>query len=194
MDRRRRLLWKRLVKAKRRVQQASTLGQMMKSLQDKADLEEELKHDYDAVNSMAEDKAALRIKDNPKAFFSFAKSRQKTRSKVGPFLDQATGRPNPSADFAAEQLSRQYSSVFVQPRPAWAVPDVREFFSEEPAADIPSLTDIKFTEEDIMKACAELKSSSAPGADGVPSALLKNCRQELKRPLFILWRFLLTCF
>ena len=129
MDRRRRLLWKRLVKAKKRVQQASTFGQMMKSLQDKADLEEELKQDYDAVNSMAEDKAALRIKDNPKAFFSFAKSRQKTRSKVGPFLDQATGRPNPSADFAAEQLSRQYSSVFVQPRPAWAVPDVRGFFS-----------------------------------------------------------------
>ena len=65
---------------------------------------------------------------------------------------------------------------------------MQEFFSQEPVPNIPSLTDIKFTEEDILKACAELKSSSAPGADGVPSALLKNCRQELKRPLFILWR------
>ena len=62
---------------------------------------------------------------------------------------------------------------------------MQEFFSQEPVPNIPSLTDIKFTEEDILKACAELKSSSAPGADGVPSALLKNCRQELKRPLFI---------
>ena len=39
-----------------------------------------------------------------------------------------------------------------------------------------------------MKACGELKANSAAGADGVPAALLKNCRKELKRPLYILWR------
>ena len=37
-------------------------------------------------------------------------------------------------------------------------------------------------------ACSELKSSSAAGADGVPSSLLKTCRGELKKPLYILWR------
>ena len=188
MDRRRRLLWKRLAKTKTRVQNASTIGQVMRLLQDKADLEEELRQDYEAVNNMEEDQAVLRIKDNPKAFFSFAKSRQKTRATIGPFLDPVTGRPNPSSDFAASELSKQYSSVFVQPRPAWAVPNAKIFFSEEPQIGIPSLTDIHFSEEDILKACAELKSSSAPGADGVPSALLKNCRKELKRPLYLLWR------
>ena len=50
------------------------------------------------------------------------------------------------------------------------------------------MSDIKFTEEDIVKACSELKAASAAGADGVPSALLKNCRNELKRPLYLLWR------
>ena len=88
----------------------------MKLLQDKSDLEQQLSEDYEAVNNMAEDEAVLRIKENPKAFFSFAKSRQQTRAKIGPFLDQSTGKPNPSPDFAAAELSKQYSSVFVQPR------------------------------------------------------------------------------
>ena len=55
-------------------------------------------------------------------------------------------------------------------------------------SSITSLTDITFTEKDIQGACAELRESSAAGADGVPFSLLKVCRNELSRPLFILWR------
>ena len=65
------------------------------------------------------------------------------------------------------------------------VPDVKNFFSE---SSDNSLSDIKFTEDDIVKACSDLKAASAAGADRVASALLKNCRNELKRPLFLLWR------
>ena len=42
--------------------------------------------------------------------------------------------------------------------------------------------------KDIEKACAELKTYSAAGADSVPASLLKTCRKELSRPLYILWR------
>ena len=55
-------------------------------------------------------------------------------------------------------------------------------------SSITSLTDITFTEKDIQGACAELRESSAAGADCVPASLLKVCRNELSRPLFILWR------
>ena len=157
----------------------------MKLLQDKSDLEQELNEDYESLNKMAENEAVMRIKDNPKAFFSFAKSRQKTRARIGPFLSSSTGKPNPSPDFAASELSRQYSSVFVNPRQEWKVADVKSFFTD---TSDNFLSDISFTEEDIMKACGELKSNSAAGADGVPAALLKNCGKELKRPLYILWR------
>ena len=187
MDRRRRLLWKRLAKAKNKLKNATTLNQVMKLLQDKVDLENELESDYEAVNNMAEDEAIMRMKENPKAFFSFAKKRQKTQAKIGPFLDPATGKPNPSPDFAAGELSQQYSSVFVQPRQAWTVHDVKNFFFDGTDQE-KSLSDIKFTELDIEKACGELRTSSAAGADGVPAALLKNCRKELKKPLFTLWR------
>ena len=40
------------------------------------------------------------------------------------------------------------------------------------------LSDISFSEDDIVKACGELKASSAAGADSVPAALIKNCRNE----------------
>ena len=147
MDRRRRLLWKRLDKVKNRIKSAGSINQLMKLLQDKSELERELKEDYEAVNKMAEDEAVLRIKDNPKAFFSFSKSRQNTRSRIGPFLDTSTGRPNPSPDFAANELSRQYSSVFIEPRQEWLVPDVKDFFSENSDE---YLSDINFSEDDIV--------------------------------------------
>ena len=128
------------------------------------------------------------MKTNPIAFFSFSKSRQKTKAKIGPFIDQATYQPNPDPDFAAAELGRQYSSVFVEPRPEWVVNNVREFFGHGSEGDDQSLIDIMFTEEDIEAACAELKASSAAGADGIPASLLKTCRKELRRPLYLLWR------
>ena len=67
-------MWKRLGKTKSKIKKASTINQLMKLFQDKADLEQELASDYEAVNNMAEDEAVMRIKENPKAFFSFAKN------------------------------------------------------------------------------------------------------------------------
>ena len=121
------------------------------------------------------------MKENPKSFLSFAKSRQKKRSQIGPFIDPSTGSPNPDPDFAASVLSEQYRSVFVEPRPEWLVTNVDEFFASEIGDTV--LADIDFFEADIDIACQELTSSSAPGADGVPAMLLKTCRKELKKPL-----------
>ena len=52
----------------------------------------------------------------------------------------------------------------------------------------PILADFDFTEDDIEFARSELSSTSAAGPDGIPASLLKLCRKELKRPLFLLWR------
>ena len=35
---------------------------------------------------------------------------------------------------------------------------------------------------------AELNATSAPGPDGIPAQLLKECRKELKLPLFYFWK------
>ena len=186
IERRRKLLWRRLSKVKVKLKSASSINKLTKLLKNKQELEKQLYDDYLAENILEENFAISNMKTNPKAFFSFAKSRQKTRAKVGPFIDPSTGKPNPDPEYSASQLSKQYSSVFVEPRDEWKVKNPREFFG--PIPEGPALEDITFTEEDIQEACKELKASSAAGADGVPATLLKNCRTELSRPLYILWR------
>ena len=187
MVRQRRLIWKRLSKIKTRIKTAPSINKLTKLLQDKAELEQQLMEDYSSTNNAEEDRAVFNMRTNPKAFFSFARSRQKTRSKIGPFIDPSTKKPNPNPDFSASELSKQYSSVFVKPRPEWTVHNPASFFSAtDTAAD--TLADIQFTESDIERACSELKNNSAAGADGVPATLLKSCRKQLKRPLHILWR------
>ena len=129
----------------------------------------------------------MKIKSNSKAFFSFARSRQKVKAKVGPFLDPTTGNPNPFPDFAAKGLSEQYNSVFASPRPAWTVNNFPEHFRET-GGDDDILADIHFSQDDIQQAFAELNGSAAPGPDGLPAMLIKCCRNELSRPLHLLWR------
>ena len=115
MHRMRRLLWKRHAKAKRHIKSSSSISKLSENLQKMWELESQLSADYTAASNMEEDEAVLRIKSNPKAFFSFARSRQKVKAKVGPFLDPSTGLPNPSPDFAAESLRTQYNSIFSAP-------------------------------------------------------------------------------
>ena len=182
----RRLLWKRLAKVCRNLRSAKSIHQVTEGLQKVWKLEAELASDYSSSNSAEEDQAVLRIKTNPKAFFTFAKSRQKVRAKVGPFLDPDIGAPNPSPDFAADALRKQYDSVFATPRPAWSVTDFKRHFEHEVGDE--SLNNIQFGPEDIEKACSELKPTSAPGPDGVPAILLKTCRKELRQPLYYFWR------
>ena len=114
MHRMRRLVWKRLAKVRRAIKTATSIHKLSSLLQKSWDLESQLSSDYTASNHRNEDEAVLRIKENPKAFFSFARSRQRTKAKVGPFLD-SNGEPNPSPDFAAEALRQQYDSVFAAP-------------------------------------------------------------------------------
>ena len=143
-------------------------------------------YDYSATNSQEEDQAVFNIKANQKAFFSFAKSRQKTKARICPLIDCLTGKHNPHPEFAASELSTQYSSVFVKPRDKWTVKDAKQFFGGEESG--PVLSDITFSEKDIQQSCAELMTGSAAGADGVPASFLKLCKKELSRPLSILWR------
>ena len=190
VDRKRKLTWRKISKLQNKIHSASSASKLAKLVQEKWKLENELKAQYTSMNRQDEEAAVQLMKSNPKSFFSFARKRQKTRARIGPFIDNSTGAPNPDPDFAARVLSEQYKSVFVQPRPEWEVKDPREFFNPtvRDTNDLATVNDIDFSEMDIESACEELDSSSSPGADGVPASLLKICRKELKQPHHILWR------
>ena len=106
MERHRNLLWRRLTKIQRRIESCSSISKLSKLIQDKWELEKELKEEYLSLNWKEEKKALDNMKVNSKAFFSFARSRQKTSAMIGPFLDPSTGLPNPDSDYAASVLSR----------------------------------------------------------------------------------------
>ena len=67
------------------VQRASRL------LEYKQKLEKELKKQYDTQGWEEEYKVVKAMQTNIKAFFAYGKARQKTKAKVGPFLDPNTG-------------------------------------------------------------------------------------------------------
>ena len=189
LHRKRKLLWRKLKKVCGRMQSTTSAQKLAKLLQDKQDLEVELKAMYNNMTVEAETKVITGMKENVNVFFDYAKARQNTRAKVGPFLDPESGHLNLDPDYTAQCLSDQYSSVFTQPRADWSINSMEEFFKVDNAGPTgPILTEVDFTDSDIEYACSELSSTSAPGPDGVPPALLKTCRKELKQPLYILWR------
>ena len=108
----RRLIWRRLGKVKKQILKTSSTKKLTQLIQKKVELEGQLNSDYSAENVQQEDQAIFNIKSNPKYFFSFARSRQKTESKIGPFLDPATGKLKPDNAFSAEALRQQYNKVF----------------------------------------------------------------------------------
>ena len=81
----------------------------------------------------------------------------------------------------AEILSKQYVKVFSKPR------EYTDTNSIE-IDGIDDISDVSFTENELVKAIDELSPSAAAGPDGFPALLLKNCKAELSVPLCILWK------
>ena len=50
------------------------------------------------------------------------------------------------------------------------------------------LTDIDFSEQDIIDAIDEIKNNAASGPDGLAAIFLKKCKNSLSKPLLLLWR------
>ena len=184
--RRQKLLWRKIRKVKLKMAKAQSSKKLTRLIQKKVNLEKELKSLYAEMTRLTEDRVVGEMRFNPKSFFTYAKARLKSKTNVGPFIDPDSGELVLDADYTAECLGAQYSSVFNPPRPEWAISNMKEFFSAGSTSGA-TLTDFEFTEEDIELACNELSLTSAPGPDGVPSSLLKICRKELKKPLFLLW-------
>ena len=119
------------------------------------------------------------IKTNPRFFFSYAKQFAVTKTSVGPLLNEKNEFTNSSYEMG-NILSKQYSS-------AHSVPSTQQLAYVE-TSDGPTISDIVFTEEDIVAAIDELRNNSASGPEGLAAILLKKCKLCLAKPLYGLWR------
>ena len=128
-----------------------------------------------------ETRAVARIKENPKFFFSYAKSFSKVKSSIT-LLHDKSGCIVTDKKGIADTLQEQFCSVFSDPN----CPD--KVSPNFPFADVKSPdTEVQVTKEDILEAIKDIKMDSAPGPDGIPAILLKRCAESLSLPLQLLW-------
>ena len=116
---------------------------------------------------------------NPKALYSYIKSKQKIRSSIGP-LEKSDGSVTADDQEVAETLNQFFESTFT--REDLSSMPVPSFVSEDSISDI----DIT-TESTVLQKLLELKVNKAPGPDGIHSYILKACANTLYVPLTILY-------
>ena len=130
-----------------------------------------------------ESRAVEKIKCNPKFFYSYAKSLSQIRSSINMLFDNDESIITDTKKMA-DLLQEQFSSVFSDPDS----PDVKDPSFPTPVIEHPQeIEDFEISEEIILSAIKEINADSAPGPDGVPPILLKNCAKELCSPLRIIW-------
>ena len=113
--------------------------------------------------------ALSQIKVNPKAFFSYAKSRSSVKSEISMLVyeGEIISDDKPIAD----AFQRQFSSVFSDPlahgirNPDFDSPHIPYEMQEEV---------FRISDENIISAISEIKASSSGGPDDVPALLLKE--------------------
>ena len=127
-----------------------------------------------------ERRAVEKIKENPKYFFKYAKKKSCLSVPVGPFEEFGTIISEPRE--MSEMLQRQFVKVFSQPK--LSDQEVNSLLDK----NCLGFTDISVERSDIMEAIQQISPSAAPGPDGIPPLLLKNCSTALSLPLSLLWR------
>jgi len=127
-----------------------------------------------------ERRVANNVKQNPKVFWSYVKSRLKTRVNIGS-VEGLDGQLHHSDCGRANAFNDFFSSVFVNEDPN-TVPT----FSSN-IDGLPILSNIEVTSATVFDKLQNLKSDKSPGPDGWPSVILKNCADQLCVPLAILY-------
>ena len=139
-----------------------------------------LQKSYQCSNQMEEQKATAAIKTNPKYFFAYAKKHSKIKTKIGPLLNEKNVYTSSSEEMA-NILRTQYESVFTDPKGS-------SVYTEEASNAEAHISDMEFTESDLIESIDELSQTSSSGPDGVPAVFMKRCKTEVSKPLYLIWR------
>ena len=102
------------------------------------------------------------------------------RSPIGPL--QAEGELIAEPSRMCELLKNKFESVFSVPQ---NTANIEALCNE---AGPRCLENLCFDKEDIAQAIKSVPTHLSPGPDGIPAKLLKECTDELKKPISMLWR------
>ena len=111
------------------------------------------------------------IKENPKSFYSYIRSKSKTKDRVGPLSD-ANGNVISDDGIMSEMLNDYFSSVFTDESAYPAVPTIQDIFKADQSK---LLLDLHITSDMVLNRLKHLKLSKAPGVDKlVPKSIIST--------------------
>jgi hypothetical protein len=131
------------------------------------------------AKNIFEKKLVNSIKQNPKSFYSYVRSRAKTKDKVGPLKDQ-NGKLVLDDKDRAQLLNTFFSSVFTEENMT-QIPEVKN--RDDTGGDDEKLNEIKIDSIMVFNKLARLKEGKAPGDDGFVPLFLKQVASEICYPL-----------
>ena len=129
-----------------------------------------------------ERKMAEKIKDDPKTFYSYIRSKQRAKDEVGPIKDE-NGNVIDTEKETVEALNKCFHKVFTKEND-----NIPEIHMPENARNTTKLMHVNITEEMVLKKLMEIKQGKAAGPDNISTYYLKNMALQLARPLQILYQ------
>ena len=134
-----------------------------------------------------EKKIADTCKENPKAFYAYVSKKKKTKDSIGPLLDTDNNLEMDTGKMAVI-LNNQFTSVFTR-EDTRDIPVPENIFNRNEDC---KLTTYDITDDDISKCIDKLKIHKSPGPDKISPRVIKKLKDELIKPLKIIFNTSLT--
>jgi len=140
--------------------------------------------EYKKAKKTFEKKLVKDIKNNPKAFYSYVRSKSRTKDKIGPVTD-SNGRLVDDDLEMCEEFNSYFTSVFTREDISAGIPEAEKLFNVD---EHDALLDVFFNQVDALKIINKLHCNKAPGVDGLVSNIFIETASNISLPLYIIFR------
>ena len=123
------------------------------------------------------------MKDKPKLFYSYVRSKQKVKP-VMPYLRKEEGETTTNDQEIADGPGKFFESVFTMEEDGDNI--LPEFENRVPENKV--LKEVTFTELVIFIKLQQLKEDKVCGPDGIHLNILNDCAETLAKPLFLIFK------
>ena len=123
---------------------------------------------------------ANKIKSNPKDFYKYVRQKKVVTSSIGPLCLENGEHVNNEVGMA-ETLNEYFASVFTCEN----INDFAEMPLDPDNTNV--LNDCEFTENSILKVLENINIYKTPGPDGIAPRVLKETKNEICKPLSIIF-------
>ena len=118
-------------------------------------------------------------KNNKRPFYAYVKGKTKSRQTVGP-LKREDGKTTETDKETAEELNKFFASVYSKKNSIPPPPERREPIEQQ-------MRKVRVTERKIKEKIEKMRAEAAPGPDGIRPAFLHQTKNEIARPLKIIF-------